>query len=99
MHTALAGKESIFIIQPKDSYGNDKYCHQSSESFIVYVFSALLERSGLDRAVHGTISEEDDCTYSVKYIPESSGYHVVPVIMAISQGIQSVETQFNVHWW
>ena len=99
MHTAFAGKESIFIIQPKDSYGNDKYCHQSSELFILYVIPALLGRSGLDRAVHGTISEEDDCTYSVKYIPESSGYHTVPVIMASSQEIPNVETQFNVHWW
>ena len=45
LHTAFTGKEATFIIQPKDTYDNDKYCRQSSESFIMYEVPMLSVRS------------------------------------------------------
>ncbi len=93
---ATAGEKATFEIQPKDSFGNDNHCQQvSAGHFAVYIIPENWDDLKDDAIVNGIITERDDCSLEVNYVPMFSGYHTVTVVAKTVTEKQTVKTGFT----
>jgi len=88
--SATAGEKSSFVIQPKDSFGNDRLAEQSADLFAVYIY-----QDGSLPVMKGTVHRENDGLFIVDYVPEMSGLHTIAVVQAVSTEQQVITTGFN----
>ena len=86
----MACEKSTFVIQPKDSCGNDKLAEQSADLFAVYIYQA-----GSSPVKKGIIHRGNEGFYTVNYVPETSGFHTIAVVQAVSTEQQTITTGFN----
>eukprot|EP00804_Cyclotella_cryptica_P021433 CCRYP_005783-RA/>CCRYP_005783-RA protein AED:0.00 eAED:0.00 QI:831/1/1/1/1/1/3/2372/6166 len=92
---ATAGKESSFIIQPKDSFGNDRLALQSSNLFAVHIYPEECDDHESYPSIEGNVTRNQSGAYTVKYTPFKSGFHTVAVVMSISAEKQMITTGYN----
>ena len=93
--SATAGQKSVFVIQPKDSSGNDRLTEQKQDLFAVYIYPEQGKEDGSFPVSKGTIHREgNDGIYTVEYTPESSGFHTIAVVQATSTKTQVITTSY-----
>lgn len=94
--SATAGQKSVIVIQPKDSYGNDRLADQEQELFAVYIYPEQGDNNGSFPVTKGTIHREgNESGYTVEYTPKASGFHTIAVVQATSTKTQIITTKYN----
>ncbi len=96
--SATAGQKSVFVIQPKDSYGNDRLAEQEIDLFAVYIYPEQGKEDGSYPVTKGIIHREEngkEGIYTVEYTPESSGFHTISVVHATSTTKQIITTSYT----
>ena len=86
-----AGDEMSFMIQAKDSHGNNKLSHQPIDSFMIYAFPENSDSSG----VIGNVTSMGNGLYEARFTPMKSGYHVVAIVLNTQTERQTIFTQYE----
>jgi PA14 domain./Fibronectin type III domain./Filamin/ABP280 repeat. len=95
LYESIAGRQSTFYIQPKDSYGNDL---DSCEGYDTIILSSMYPESwngDHTLLVNGTVSNHHDCPIKVTYTPFVSGRHTLVILAKTATEIQSIRTGFT----
>ena len=100
LSAGMAGETSMFTIQAKDTWGNNRWDNQSQNVFRVdaYMPFAYTDRANHERSVasvHGKVNYIADGTYNCSFTPTISGEYVVAVTMAMQLEVQVITTSFS----
>jgi hypothetical protein len=93
--TATAGEKTKFVIQPKDSALNDRLAEQKVDIYAVYIYPEQADKDGSFPVWQGTIHRGDEGFFTVEYIPQTSGFHTIAVVQAVSFKRQIITTGYN----
>jgi hypothetical protein len=95
LHSSTAGDYASFMIQPKDSFGNDVACNHKS-NILWHILAVPQDWNGdKDLIIRGNISETKDCQIEVTYLPTKSGEYNLIVTGTKSFERQEIQTSFN----
>lgn len=92
---AIAGKQSVFYIQPKDSEGNNIECKDQLNNFAVRVFSnEIMDGSDVNVDLEN-VAKGDECILKATYIATRSGDHTLSVVARTMMEVQTIQTNFG----
>ena len=83
------------MIQPKDSALNDRLAEQKVDIYAVYIYPEQADKDGSFPVRQGTIHRGDEGFFTVEYIPQTSGFHTIAVVQAVSFKRQIITTGYN----
>ena len=93
--SVTAGDKATFVIQPKDSFGNDRLADQKEDLFGVFIFPEQANVDGLFPITKGTLNRANEGFFMVEYTPKTSGWHTVAVVQAVSPKRQQITTGYT----
>ena len=93
--SSISGEKSSFIIQPKDSFGNDRLPDQDADLFAVYIYPEQKYPDGSFHVYRGILNRQSDGSQIVDYIPRKSGHHTIAIVQAVTTEQQIVTTSYN----
>eukprot|EP00970_Alexandrium_tamarense_P002964 scaffold427_cov103-Alexandrium_tamarense.AAC.19 len=93
--SSTAGEKASFIIQAKDSYGNDRLAEQDEDLFAVYIYPEQPDDQGLYPTIETAVKSEGDGRYTVEYTPQTSGFHTIAVVQSVTVEQQQIITGYT----
>ena len=93
--SATVGERSMFVIQPNDSFGNDRLEEQKVDVFLVYIYPEQADKDGLFPMNEGTIQCSSEGFFTVEYMPKTSGFHTIAAVQAVFSEQQQITTGYS----